>query len=211
MEWIQMPLGPLQTNAYILYNKNLNCLIVDPGEEPGKIKSFIDKKQLKPAAIVLTHAHFDHIGAVDAIRETYDIPVYLHESERKWLGDPQKNGSAHFEGIPLIKGADPDHLFSEEGIVSVEGWTFQLFFTPGHSPGSVSIYFKEEKLVISGDALFQNSIGRTDLRGGDHDLLLKSIHQKLLTLPEDTYVLPGHGPVTSIQNEMNSNPFLHGF
>ncbi|MDG5470798.1 MBL fold metallo-hydrolase [Jeotgalibacillus sp. ET6] len=211
MEWIQMPLGPLQTNAYILYGKNNSCLIVDPGEEPGKVKSFIEKKKLKPAAIVLTHAHFDHIGAVDALRNEYKIPVYLHENERKWLADPQKNGSARFEEIPLIKAEDPDRTFSEEGTVTIEQWTFQLLFTPGHSPGSVSLYFKEEELVISGDALFQGSIGRTDLRGGDHHLLLKSIYEKLLILPEDTYVLSGHGPVTTIGNEMNANPFLHGF
>ncbi|MGD7043962.1 MBL fold metallo-hydrolase [Jeotgalibacillus proteolyticus] len=211
MEWIQMPLGPLQTNAYILYDKNNSCLIVDPGEEPGKVKLFIEKKKLKPAAIVLTHAHFDHIGAVDALRNEYKIPVYLHENERKWLSDPEKNGSAHFAGIPLIQAADPDRTFSEEGAVAIEHWTFELLFTPGHSPGSVSLYFKEEELVISGDALFQGSIGRTDLRGGNHHLLLKSIHEKLLSLPEDTYVLSGHGPVTTIRSEMDSNPFLNGF
>lgn len=211
MEWYQMPLGPLQTNAYLLYDSDLNCLIIDPGEEANKVQQFINRKKLKPNAIVLTHAHFDHIGAVDELRDFYQIPVYLHQAEKKWLSDPGKNGSSFFQGIMPIEAREPDYLFSSEGITSIGNWTFELFETPGHSPGSVSLYFKDAEIVIAGDALFQGSIGRTDLRGGDHDLLLKSIHQKLLSLPEETYVLPGHGSVTTIENEMNMNPFLNGF
>ncbi|TDL34550.1 MBL fold metallo-hydrolase [Jeotgalibacillus sp. S-D1] len=211
MEWYQMPLGPLQTNAYLLYDSNLNCLIIDPGEEANKVRQFVSRKNLNPNAIILTHAHFDHIGAVDDLRDFYQIPVYLHQAEKKWLSDPAKNGSSVFQGILPIEAREPDYLFSSEGIKSIGSWTFELFETPGHSPGSVSLYFKDAEIVISGDALFQGSIGRTDLRGGDHDLLLKSIHQKLLSLPEETYVLPGHGPVTTIEHEMNANPFLNGF
>ncbi|PPA71405.1 MBL fold metallo-hydrolase [Jeotgalibacillus proteolyticus] len=212
MEWIRIPLGPMQTNAYLLYSSNhQDCLIVDPGEEAGKVRQFLEKKKVKPSAILLTHAHFDHIGAVDALRDHYQIPVYVHENEKKWLADPSKNGSSFFQGITPITAREPDQVFTNEGSMKIGEWTFELLFTPGHSPGSVSFYFKEAGIVLAGDALFQGSIGRTDLRGGDHNLLLKSIHTKLLTLPEETYVLSGHGAVTTIGDEMNSNPFLNGF
>ncbi len=211
MEWIQIPLGPLQTNAYIVYNGERNCLIIDPGEEETKLRQFIEQKRLTPTAIILTHAHFDHIGAVDPIRDHYKIPVYVHEEEKKWLSDSSKNGSSLFQGIQPITVRDADHLYDTQGECTIGGFSFQLFETPGHSPGSVSFYFKQSGVVIAGDTLFQGSIGRTDLPRGNHDVLIKSIHQKLLTLPEDTYVLPGHGPVTTISQEMNTNPFLNGF
>ncbi|MEW9500413.1 MBL fold metallo-hydrolase [Jeotgalibacillus marinus] len=211
MEWIQIPLGPLQTNAYIVYNDEQNCLIIDPGEEETKLRQFIEQKKLTPTAIILTHAHFDHIGAVDPIRDHYKIPVYVHEEEKKWLSDSSKNGSSFFQGIQPITARDADYLYDTQGECTIGGFSFQLFNTPGHSPGSVSFYFKQSGVVIAGDTLFQGSIGRTDLPRGNHDVLIKSIHQKLLTLPEDTYVLPGHGPVTTISQEMNTNPFLNGF
>ncbi|TFD92282.1 MBL fold metallo-hydrolase [Jeotgalibacillus sp. R-1-5s-1] len=211
MEWKQLPLGPLQTNAYLIYQKNGDCLIIDPGEEPDKIAEWVRQKKLNPKAILLTHAHFDHIGAVDDIRAKYEIPVYVHEQEKSWLSDPAKNGSAFFAGLSEITAKGPDYTWNREEEMTIEGFVFSLLYTPGHSPGSVSFYFPEQSLVISGDALFQGSIGRTDLPGGDGPLLLKSIHQKLLTLPEDTYVLPGHGQVTTISDEMDSNPFLNGF
>ncbi|WP_227395157.1 MBL fold metallo-hydrolase [Jeotgalibacillus aurantiacus] len=211
MEWKQLPLGPLQTNAYLVYQKNGDCLIIDPGEEPEKINEWVRQKNLNPKAILLTHAHFDHIGAVDDIRVKYEIPVYVHEQEKSWLGDPAKNGSSFFAGLSEVTAKGPDFTWNREEEIAIEGFIFSLLYTPGHSPGSVSFYFPAQSLVISGDALFQGSIGRTDLPGGDGKLLLKSIHQKLLTLPEDTYVLPGHGPVTTIEDEMESNPFLNGF
>jgi hydroxyacylglutathione hydrolase len=211
MKWFRLPLGPLQTNCYVLTEKDGSCLIIDPGEEGNKLHSWLKEKKLKPSAILLTHAHFDHIGAVDFIRDLYSIPVYLHTKEAKWLSDPSLNGSGKFMMIEPIKIKDADVYFQKEEECQIGSFQFQVLETPGHSPGSVSFYFKDEALVVSGDALFQGSIGRTDLIGGSHDQLMKSIHDKLLTLPEDTLVLSGHGPETIMVDEMNSNPFLHGF
>lgn len=210
MNWEQIPLGPLQTNCYILANSKKNCLIVDPGEEGKKLINHLAQRKLKPQAILLTHAHFDHIGAVDDIRNQYHIPVYLHNKEKNWLVDPALNGSQFFM-MGQIKVRQADHLISNEGTMTVGDFTFEVYETPGHSPGSVSFYFKEDGIVASGDALFQGSIGRTDLPGGNHEVLIKSIHDKLLVLPEETQVLPGHGPSTTIEMEMDTNPFLNGF
>jgi len=211
VEWSQIPLGPLQTNCYVLAKENHTCLIFDPGEEGEKLISFIQQQQLKPLAIILTHAHFDHIGAVDDIREKYNIPVYIHEQEAEWLVDPALNGSSKYGMIKNISGKRADYLIAGEQEMTIADFSFQIFETPGHSPGSLSFYFAEANLVISGDALFKGSIGRTDLPGGNHQQLLNSIHEKLLVLPEETIVLPGHGASTTIGQEMDSNPFLNGF
>lgn len=210
LNWEQIPLGPLQTNCYIIANDAKNCLIVDPGGEGEKLIHHLTTRKLKPQAILLTHAHFDHIGAVDIVREKYDIPVYVHTKEKKWLQDPALNGSQFFM-MGTIQAREADHFITTNGKMTVGDFSFEVYETPGHSPGSVSFYFQEGEFVASGDALFQGSIGRTDLPGGNHDVLLKSIHDKLLVLPEETDVLPGHGPTTTIGYEMDSNPFLNGF
>lgn len=210
MKWEGIPLGPLQTNCYVL-SIGESCLVFDPGEEPEKLLQYLQINRLLPEAILLTHAHFDHIGAVDAIREKFDIPVYIHEREAEWLLDPALNGSQYFQ-LGSVKVAKPaDYEFTGEKKMTIGSFSFQVLETPGHSPGSVSFYFEEGNIAVSGDALFQSSIGRTDLPGGNHSQLLKSIHDKLLVLPEETIVLPGHGPATTIQHEMDSNPFLNGY
>lgn len=211
MKWFRLPLGPLQTNCYILSEQDGTCLIIDPGEEGNKLHNWLREKKLTPVAILLTHAHFDHIGAVDYIRDVYSIPVYLHVKESKWLGDPSLNGSGKFTMIDPIRVKEADVLIQKEELIQIGSFEIQVFETPGHSPGSVSYYFEEKRIVVSGDALFQGSIGRTDLVGGNHKQLIQSIHDKLLTLPEDSLVLSGHGPETIIEDEMNSNPFLNGF
>lgn len=210
MNWFPLPLGGIQANCYLLYQKDGSCLIVDPGDEAKKLIRILTEKKLNPVAIILTHAHFDHIGGVDEIRNQYNIPVYIHEKESKWLGDPSLNGSALFPVNP-IKTKPADCFFQKEGPVEISGFEFTLLETPGHSPGGVSFYFSNKGLVVSGDSLFMGSIGRTDLPGGNEKELLASIHTKLLSLPEDTIVLPGHGPATTIGDEMDSNPFLNGF
>lgn len=211
MEWSQIPLGPLQTNCYVLVKEDKTCLIIDPGEESEKLSNYIKQAQLKPLAIILTHAHFDHIGAVDDIREKYTIPAYIHEEEANWLVDPALNGSLKYEMIKTVRGKRADYIISGEQAMKIGDFHFYIYETPGHSPGSISLYFEDSQLVISGDALFNGSIGRTDLPFGNHHQLIKSIHDKLLILPEETIVLPGHGPATTIGQEMDSNPFLHGF
>lgn len=208
MKWQRIPLGPLQTNSYLLYDESKQCIIFDPGSEGARLNKIIKDKQLTPLAILLTHAHFDHIGAVDDVREKWDIPVYIHKREKLWLEDPSLNGSSHFLQGDLISARPADHLLGEEGKLTIGPFTFEVFETPGHSPGSVSFYLASIGVVFSGDALFYGSIGRTDLRGGNHEQLLTSIRTRLLTLPEDTIVLSGHGPETLIEQEMKHNPFL---
>ncbi len=209
MKWERLTVGPVQENTYVLWNEKKEGIIFDPGGESKKIISLVEKRGVKPLAVLLTHAHFDHIGAVDDVREKWQIPVYVHKKEKDWLEDPNKNGSAHF--MQDITAKKADHLITEEGELQIGSISLQVLETPGHSPGSVSYYVSSMETVYSGDALFAGSIGRTDLYGGNQELLLKSIHDKLLNLPEETMVLSGHGPETAIGAEMDSNPFLSGF
>ena len=210
MKWTQMPLGQMQTNCYVLEKEDSTCLIFDPGSEGEKLIQFLKEQDLNPVGIVLTHAHFDHIGAVDVIRDEYRIPVYVHKNEKDWLTTPSLNLS-DFMKVGKIQVKEADVLINEEQELTIGSFTFQVFETPGHSPGSISLYFADEGIAVVGDALFNGSIGRTDLPGGDSEQLLQSIHEKLLGLPEETIVLCGHRQVTTIGNEMNSNPFLNGF
>jgi glyoxylase-like metal-dependent hydrolase (beta-lactamase superfamily II) len=211
MKWSQVPLGVFQTNCYIIEKENGDCLIFDPGSEGKKLINWLTKRNLKPTAILLTHAHFDHIGAVDVVRDFYQIPVYLHEEEEEWLGNPQLNGSKFFKMQEPLRVKPADYILKREEAFKLGDFEFFVYETPGHSPGSVSFYFEKEGFVVSGDALFKSSIGRTDLPGGNQSQLLKSIHEKLLFLPEETLVLSGHGPVTTIGEEMDHNPYLNGF
>lgn len=208
MKWIQMPLGPLQTNAYILSNDQNKCVIFDPGSEGEKVVSYLKEQGLKPLAILLTHAHFDHIGAVDEVRDAFQIPVYVHEEEASWLEDATYNGSQFFMMNESITAQPADHIIKEEGVLTIGSFTFDMLETPGHSPGSISYYCKEANAVFSGDVLFQMSVGRTDLPGGSFAELVASIEEKLFVLPDDTHVLCGHGPETSIGFEKENNPFL---
>lgn len=208
MKWMTLPLGPIQTNAYLLYNDKKEALIIDPGGDFSLLKENVQNLGVTPIAILLTHAHFDHIGAVEACRDEWLIPVYLHENEADWLTDPDKNGSLHFPMTHDIKGQRADNLITGEQDLSIGEFICEILETPGHSPGSVSFYFKDQGVVFSGDALFDGSIGRTDLYGGDQMLLIDSIERKLFTLPETTVVAPGHGGLTTIQREMTVNPFL---
>ncbi|KGR78464.1 MBL fold metallo-hydrolase [Ureibacillus manganicus] len=206
-------LGPVQTNCYIVSNKEKECIIFDPGEEAAKIIKVIDTNQYKPLAIFLTHTHFDHIGAVDSIRDKYNLPLYVHEKEVKWLNDPMKNGSGKYAELPnyIVNLPDEQHIIRKEQKIEIGGFEFNAVFTPGHSPGSISYIFPNDGFAVVGDTLFERSIGRTDLIGGSHEVLLKSIHEKLLTLPENTIIYPGHGSYTTPEAEMEMNPFLNGF
>lgn len=206
-------LGPVQTNCYIVSNKQKECIIFDPGEESAKIIKELRNNHYKPLAIFLTHTHFDHIGAVDAIRELYDLPLYVHEKEVNWLNDPVKNGSGKYAELPnyIVNLPDKEHIIRQEQVIEIGSFKFNAVFTPGHSPGSISYIFEDDGFAIVGDTLFERSIGRTDLIGGSLEVLLKSIHEKLLTLPENTIIYPGHGSYTTPEEEMEMNPFLNGF
>ncbi|WP_017755774.1 MBL fold metallo-hydrolase [Calidifontibacillus oryziterrae] len=211
LKWKQIPLGPLQTNAYIIEDEQKECIIIDPGSEGKRLIKNLEQKGLTPIAILLTHAHFDHIGAVDDITGKWSCPVYVHENEQDWLSNPSLNGSKYFGLREEITAKGANEVLTEEGLLQIGSFCFEVYETPGHSPGSVSFYMKEKTIVFSGDALFARSIGRTDLPGGSHRQLIQSIHEKLLVLPEETIVASGHGPLTTIGKEMNMNPFLNGF
>ena len=207
----QMELGPVQTNCYIVSNDGKEALIFDPGEEGHKIKGLLKKRGLTPLAILLTHAHFDHIGAVDELRELYRIPVYLHTLEKDWLGRPNLNGSGKYAAVPDYRVNDADVLLANEKELIIGSFKMDLLHTPGHSPGSISFSFKEDGFAIVGDTLFRGSIGRTDLIDGSETKLLQSIRSSLLTLPAQTVLFPGHGPDTTPFEENNSNPFLKSY
>ncbi|MFZ3577846.1 MBL fold metallo-hydrolase [Virgibacillus sp. DJP39] len=198
-------LGPLGTNCYLLYNE-LDALIIDPGGDASEILNFFADKACSPKAILLTHAHFDHIGAVDEVRATYKIPVYLHGKEQEWLEDPKLNGSTLFTANPISTRKAEHEL--KEGDLKIGSFEFNVLHTPGHSPGSVCFVFKEAGVVIGGDLLFNMGVGRTDLPGGNMDQLMNSIRVKLFQLKDDTTVYPGHGVETTIGEEKRVNPFL---
>ncbi|SET62414.1 Glyoxylase, beta-lactamase superfamily II [Salinibacillus kushneri] len=202
----QFSLGALGTNCYIVH-KNGKGLIIDPGAEGLVVKQYLDSHDTKPLAILLTHAHFDHIGAVEELQREYNIEVYLHETEHDWLKDPMLNGSQYFGITEPIRINNADHMLTP-GFLTLENFTFEIRHTPGHSPGSVSFVFEDEGFVIAGDTLFNGGIGRTDLPQGNHQELLTSIKTNLFTLAEKTIVYPGHGPETTIEKEKRSNPFL---
>lgn len=201
-----MSLGPLGTNCYVVYDDR-NALIIDPGGEANIITDFLDEEKLSPQAILLTHAHFDHIGAVEDLRFFYGLDVYLHKNEASWLEEPRLNGSISFTGEE-IKTKQAEYIL-EPGEIRIASFTFEVVHTPGHSPGSVSFIFKDEGFVIAGDVLFQQGIGRTDLPGGDMKQLETSIRKHLYQLDNTFVVYPGHGPRTTIGNEKANNPFVN--
>lgn len=196
--------GIIQENCYIIYQDNL-ALIVDPGDEASKIKAEITKLDVKPVAVLLTHCHYDHIGALEEIRTTYHIPVYVSLLEQEWLSNPDLNLSAHVAGKAII--AKPAEYEFTLGDYNIEGFIFKVVPTPGHSIGSVSFIFDE--FVVVGDALFRGSIGRTDLYTGDFDTLINSIKTELFVLPDELPAYSGHGDVTTIGHEKKTNPYFN--
>ncbi|MEK5506268.1 MULTISPECIES: MBL fold metallo-hydrolase [Paenibacillus] len=199
-------LGPLQTNAYLLQGDDpKRAVIIDPGMNPGPLLRAIEPLTIE--AILLTHAHFDHIGGVEEIRNAKDCPVYLHVLEQDWLTSPKLNGSLMWpEASPPISTEPAEYDLAEGQQLNLIGHTFRVFHTPGHSPGSVS--FLCGKDLFSGDVLFRQGVGRTDLAGGRERDLYDSIQNKLFPLGDDVTVYSGHGPKTSIGYEKANNPYI---
>ena len=208
------PVNPLAANCLVLWeDAGRVCAIVDPGfyrpDEEDMVFSFLRDKGLTPDAVLLTHAHFDHCWAAAAVADRFGCPVYMSSAD-----DPVLHGCADMlERLKLDKSIEPfDYLDLTDGqILHAGGVDWKVIATPGHTPGCVCFWCEEAGVLLSGDTLFAGSIGRTDLQGGDYDTLIKSLMDKVMALPGETDVLPGHGRPTSIAREAATNPFLIPF
>ena len=200
MERLTIQVGGFEVNCSIL-SENGRAWIVDPGQEADRIIDLLAKKELEPAAILLTHGHFDHISGIPGLLKKFpDLPVYVHEKDMPMFGHPLNQLPPEYTSF-----AKPRNLVILDKLEGLDG--LEILETPGHTPGGVCYYFQKDKLLLSGDTLFAGSVGRTDLPGGDMATLMGSL-QKLVALPDDTLVIPGHGMHTRIALEKSGNPFL---
>lgn len=201
-----IPNGTFVQNSWIVWDPgSREAVIVDPGEESGRILAEAGARGLDVRQIWLTHAHLDHILGVDDVRAATGAEVWLHPEDRRWYDAlPEQGRMFGLEGLPRL--APPEHDLVPGTPVACGPWSFEVRFVPGHAPGHVA--FIGHGLCLSGDVLFEDSIGRTDLAGGDLETLLQSIRRELFTLDDAVRVLPGHGPETTIGRERRSNPFL---
>ncbi|HHO55985.1 MAG TPA: MBL fold metallo-hydrolase [Trueperaceae bacterium] len=199
--------GPLQENCYLLADeKSKAAVLIDPGDDADLLLGVLKEKNYKLQAIWLTHAHFDHVGAVEDITQAFDVPVLLHAKDNI-LYDNAAMAAARWEITIKQPSKKPTEL-KDGQILKLGDTEVECIFTPGHAPGHIAFYIKSEKLLLSGDALFKEGIGRTDLPFGDHQQLLKSIKERLFVLPDDTNVYSGHGEGTTIAHEKEYNPFV---
>lgn len=207
---LQLPLGPLQTNCYLLAcTATGQAAVIDPAWDGRAILDQATAQGWTISHILLTHAHFDHVGGLAELKELTGAPIYAHPDSAPMLARAPAAGAMW--GIHVDPPPPADQPLAEGQALSIGELRPVVLFTPGHAPGHVCFYLAEDGLVFDGDVLFQGSIGRTDLPGGDYDVLIASIRDKLLPLPDETYVLSGHGGVTTIGEERRHNPFLAGY
>jgi glyoxylase-like metal-dependent hydrolase (beta-lactamase superfamily II) len=201
------PVGPIACNCTILGDEEAHeAIVIDPGDEVGRIHRRLTELGLQVKQILLTHAHIDHAAGAFKLKRLTGAPVFLNENDLSLL--KTMGEQAAWMGITPPEVGLPDEGLQDGQIVGLERYPAQVLHTPGHTQGSVCLYFAPLKLLVAGDTLFAGSIGRTDLPGGDFSQIIDSLHSRLLTLPDETQVLPGHGPATTIGEERNSNPFL---
>jgi len=204
-----LTVGPFQENCYIVGDESTGeGALIDPGDEATRIALAVEQTQLDIGKIIITHAHIDHVGAVADLVTEYACPVLLHPEAEPML--KQMPTQAMMMGMKFGKVPTVDEYIEDDEVLDVGGLRLQALYTPGHAPGHLSFYEESEGLVISADALFAGSVGRVDLPGGSMEVLMKSIEERLLTLPDETVVYPGHGPATTIGDERATNPFLTG-
>ncbi len=202
-----IPVGPLQTNCYLVACADTGqAVVIDPGWSGEALFDIVNEQKLDMVAILLTHAHFDHIAGAGALKERSTAPIMAHQDARPYMRDAHLH--AGLWGIPMDPAPEPDGKLSEGQIIKVGNLRLHVLYTPGHAPGHVCFHEPESRSLFDGDVLFKEGIGRTDFPGGDHALLMQSIREKLLVLPDDTSVYSGHGPVTTIGSERRWNPFL---
>lgn len=218
MQIVGFPAGVFQTNCYIVADDEGSCVIVDPGQEAdAQVRKLVTENGWRPQAVLLTHGHLDHIWNARQVADHYRVPAYIHPDDREMLSDPAK--AISMDVSQLLQGeefGEPEtvvELFDGDNL-QFGALAFDVDHVPGHSPGSVSFRTTvdteqgEVQVVVGGDVLFDQGIGRTDLPGGDHEVLLASIQKKFFVLDDDSVVLPGHGPSTTIGREKSENPFL---
>ncbi|NRQ32056.1 MBL fold metallo-hydrolase [Nonomuraea sp. NN258] len=207
------PAGAFQTNCYAVATApGAECVIVDPGQDAvDGVEELLREHRLKPVAVLLTHGHLDHVWSVAPVCGARDVPAWIHPEDRHLLSDPGAGWSPTsaqlFGGITLSEPDDVREL-SDGAVLELAGLELVVDHTPGHTRGSVSFRLPDEKIMFAGDLLFRDSIGRSDLPGGDYPTILRSLADKVLPLPDDTVVLPGHGPQTTIGRERAVNPYL---
>jgi hydroxyacylglutathione hydrolase len=205
--------NPTQENTYVISDETKSCVVIDPGcyypEEKKELFDYINENELKVVHLLNTHCHTDHVMGNLFIHECFQVIPKIHAAEEIVLQHAKSMGTSF--GLFMDESPAPEVCLEEGKQIKFGNTSFDIIFTPGHSPGSVCFYNKEEKYIIGGDVLFKNSIGRTDLPGGDLDTLLNSISQKLFILEEEIIVYPGHGPYTTIGYEKKHNPFLKSY
>ena len=203
--------NPFQENTYVIYDETKECIIIDPGcyneKERTELRTFITSEGLKPVKLINTHCHIDHVLGNKFTSELWDLELFMHEEDLPLLEDAGNiskiYGLEDYEGSP-----SPKHFLTQGDILNFGESSFNILFTPGHAPGHICLYSQKNNLLIAGDVIFQRSIGRTDLPGGDHNTLINSISTQLFPLPNKTQVFCGHGPSTTIGYEKEYNPFL---
>ncbi len=202
--------NPLQENTYLVYNEKGETLVVDPGcyftAEEETLSHFIAENNLTPTKLINTHCHLDHVFGNKWVYETYGLELYIHSKEEKVLAFAPISGEKW--GIPFVNYQAPIHFLYENDSIFLGDDELKILLTPGHSPGSISFYSAQQNFVISGDVLFYESIGRTDLPGGSFELLAQSIQQQIYTLPDETIVYNGHGKPTTVGHEKRFNPYV---
>ena len=198
--------GIISTNCYVAVNEETKqAVVIDPALASMRMMNQIREEGLKIEAILLTHGHFDHIMGIDGFLKEYQVPVYVHEDDLPMMEDPQWNQSSIYTRGYTFSGAVP---VKDGQVLSYAGYDFQVLHTPGHTPGGCCYYVASEHVLFSGDTLFQRSVGRTDFEGSSTSALIRGIREKLMTLPDDTHVYPGHMGETMIGYERENNPFI---
>ena len=202
-----LPVGPLQCNCSVIGDETTHeAMVIDPGAEIQNILALVRKHNLQVKQIVITHAHIDHVGGAMKLRAATGAPILLNQNDYELL--KMLDVQASWIGVAPPGKVDIDQSIGQADTIKAGSLTANVLSTPGHTEGSVCLYFPSQKMLIAGDTLFAGSIGRTDLPGGSFEKIINSLHEKLLTLPDDTVVTPGHGPQTTIGRERETNPFV---